>query len=166
MRSWFVVNTLPNQEKRAEINLLRQGFKAWLPSIAKSRRHARRTDTIQAPIFPSYLFVELDMEKEAWGKINNSFGVKKILSNGEKPQKLSSEFVETLRQTICSDDSFYREIDSPKRGDKVRITDGPFGEYIAKVIDLMPGDRVKVLLDVLGGSVKTSVPLKSVSTAI
>jgi len=163
MSNWYVVNTLPHQEIRAESNLLRQGFRAWLPSIMKSRKHARRIENVRAPIFPCYLFVKLDMEKEAWGKINNSFGVRKLLATGERPQVLASDFVETLRENIESDADYLKNDDRPKAGSKVRIVNGPFTESIAKVLMLMPGDRVRVLLDILGGEVATSLPLRSVS---
>jgi transcriptional antiterminator RfaH len=52
MIGWYVVNKLPPQEAQAESNLLRQGYRIWLPSIRRSRRHARLIETILAPLFP------------------------------------------------------------------------------------------------------------------
>ena len=58
MSRWYVVHTRPHQERRAEANLLRQGFRVWLPVMERSRRHARRIETVRGALFPGYLFVE------------------------------------------------------------------------------------------------------------
>ena len=125
MSSWCVVNTRPNQEIRAEVNLKRQGFKVWLPRLHKSRNHARRRDVVQAPFFPGYLFVQLDPEQDQWGSINHSFGVKNVLTNGRIPSILPEGFVGALQQELQSDDA--RETVQPvlSPGDKVRISVGP-----------------------------------------
>ena len=47
---WYVVHTRPHQERRAEANLVRQGFRTWLPVMERSRRHARRIDTVCAAV--------------------------------------------------------------------------------------------------------------------
>ena len=77
---WYVVHTRPHQERRAEANLLRQGYRAWLPQMERSRRHARRIETVRTPLFPGYLFVELDIAREAWCAINGTFGVRRARS--------------------------------------------------------------------------------------
>ena len=45
MRKWYVVQTRPRQERRAEVNLARQGYRAWLPVMERSRRRAKRIET-------------------------------------------------------------------------------------------------------------------------
>jgi transcriptional antiterminator RfaH len=52
MQRWYVVHTQSYQEARAELNLRRQGFEVWLPLSRRRRRHARRIDTVLAPLFP------------------------------------------------------------------------------------------------------------------
>ena len=52
MNRWYVVHTRPHQEGRAEANLVRQGFRVWLPVMERSRRHARRIETVRGALFP------------------------------------------------------------------------------------------------------------------
>ena len=54
---WFVVHCYPNKESIAELNLQNQGFDTYIPRYKKLRRHARRVDTVFAPLFPRYFFV-------------------------------------------------------------------------------------------------------------
>ena len=50
-------------------------------------------------------------------------------------------------------------------GDAVRITAGPFMECAAVVLRLAPGERVEVLLDVLGDQVPARLPRRAVVAA-
>ena len=53
MKRWYVVHTQSYQEPRAELNLRHQGFEVWLPLTRRTRRHARRIDTISCAAFSS-----------------------------------------------------------------------------------------------------------------
>lgn len=159
MSTWCVVNTLPHQEMRAETNLLRQGFRAWLPVTVRVRRHARRMDMMRVPLFPGYLFVELDLDCEAWSPINSTYGVRRLLVQDARPEVLPERFIVDLRQTVGGDGACALPPDSEtlKLGTRVRIAWGPFADCIATILNLAPKERVLLLLDLLGGKVKTTM---------
>ena len=161
MVSWGVVNTQPRQEKRAEINLIQQGFTIWLPEIKAERRHSRRIESVRVPLFPSYLFVLLDPEQGCWRKINSSFGVRCLLSQGPYPQYLPSGFIEDLQKTISADGTCSGLVDCLDLvpGDVVRILTGPFAGIVSSVVNMAAGgERVHLLLDILGGAITTNLP--------
>ena len=162
MRKWYVVQTRPRQERRAEVNLARQGYRAWLPVMERSRRRAKRIETGHAPLFPQYLFVELDIGCEPWRAINGTFGVKRILADGPRPQALPEEFVAALREATGVDGVSTPAPLDLQPGDAVTITTGPFVECAAVVLRLAPRERVEVLLDVLGGRVPARLPVRAV----
>ena len=58
--SWYVVQVHAHAETKAQMHLTRQGFETYVPRYLKRRRHARRTDTVAAPLYPAYLFVRFD----------------------------------------------------------------------------------------------------------
>ena len=66
MKRWYVVSTHVHGERKALFHLTRQGYTAYLPQYFKRRRHARRIDWAPTPLFPRYLFVELDTEHQQW----------------------------------------------------------------------------------------------------
>ena len=162
---WYVVHTRPHQEHRAEANLLRQGFRVWLPVMERSRRHARRIDTVRAALFPGYLFVSLDIEREAWRAIYGTFGVRRLLTDGERPQALPEDFVAALQDAIGTDGLSTAAPSDLQPGDAVTIAAGPFTECAAVVLRLAPGERVEVLLEVLGGRVPARLPRRAVVAA-
>jgi hypothetical protein len=49
---WYVVRTLAQRECHAAQQLANQDYCAFLPLHLKNRRHARRVETISAPLFP------------------------------------------------------------------------------------------------------------------
>jgi hypothetical protein len=53
MKRWYVVHTQTYQEGRAELNLRRQGFEAWLPLFRRARGHARRITPCWHRSFPA-----------------------------------------------------------------------------------------------------------------
>ena len=165
MNRWYVVHTRPHEERRAEANLVRQGFRVWLPVMERSRRHARRIETVHSALFPGYLFVELDIGRAAWRTINGTFGVRRLLADGPHPQALPEDFVAALRGAVGIDGLSTAAPADLQPGDEVRITAGPFTECAAVVLRLAPGERVEVLLDVLGGQVPARLPRRAVVAA-
>ena len=85
MERWYVAETHPQSEAKALAHLARQGYAAYLPRYLKSRRHARRTDTVKAPLFPGYLFVFMDVAKTRWRAIRSTIGIRHLICEGEKP---------------------------------------------------------------------------------
>lgn len=154
---WYVVHTRSHQERWAETNLSRQGFRSWLPVMERSRRHARRIETVRVPLFPGHLFVEMDIAREAWRAINGTFGVRRLLADGFRPQALPEATGADGLSTVAPADL--------RPGDAVTIASGPFAECAAVVLRLAPGERIEVLLDVLGGRVPTRLPRRAVVAA-
>ena len=74
-KRWFLVHTLPKKERKAELHLAAQGFRPYLPQFQKTVRHARQLRTIQSPVFPRYLFVTLDLERDRWLSVRSTVGV-------------------------------------------------------------------------------------------
>lgn len=158
---WFAVHTLPFGEARAEGNLKNQDFQTFLPKRKKTIRHARKLATIDAPFFPRYLFVVLDLNRDQWRKINGTFGVARLVMRGDTPQPVPPGVVEAL---IASADA--RGIlhlgEQLKIGSKVRLLAGPFAEQLAILEHLDDSGRVRVLAEILGRQVSVSTVASNV----
>jgi transcriptional antiterminator RfaH len=159
MIRWYAVHTLPHQEMRAECNLRRQGFDAWLPVFRKARRHARKVDSVVVPLFPTYLFVRLDTELERWRSINGTFGVVKLLCTGDVPQAVPDGLVDGIMRRQNADGF----VQIPPRqfavGEALRVAAGPFADLEGIYEGMSGRDRVVLLLNLLGRKVKATVPV-------
>jgi transcriptional antiterminator RfaH len=167
MSAWFVVHTQPMAERRAAANLLRQGFKTYLPLYRSRRSHARKVDFVERPLFPRYLFVALDVMRDRWRPILSTFGVSNLVRVGDAPAPVPEGVVDALR---AHDEAraFDQSLD-PARGLRVgaavRVLAGPFTDLVGKFHALADAERVVVLLDLLGREVRVHVPNHAVAAA-
>jgi transcription antitermination factor NusG len=161
---WYVVQTQPNREAMARVNLHRQGFRTFMPQIVKTVRHARRTRTVQAPLFPRYFFTPLDLDCVPWRRINGSLGVISLIMGGERPLPVPEGVVESL--AILSDDSgvadFGRKLEI---GSNIRILAGPFADQLARITHLDGQGRARVLLEIMGGARSIAISTQALISA-
>lgn len=163
---WFVVRTQPNGEFKALAHILRQGFDAYLPRYLKRRRHARKTDTVQKPLFPGYLFVGMDLERARWRALNSTIGVSELICHSGLPAPVPDEVIDDIRRHEDeSGNVLLGERAGLRKGDKVRITDGAMADHIG--IFEAPSDqhRVFLLLELLGRQVRVKMPLNVLAPA-
>lgn len=166
MKRWFVVRTHPKGEFKALGHILRQGFDAYLPRYLKRRRHARRSDTVQTPLFPGYLFVEMDPDQARWRALNSTVGVSELICANGRPAPLPEEIIADIRQR--EDEEGYVVLGrqtSLRPGDRVRISDGAMADRTGIFECITDRDRVFLLLDLLGRQVRVKVPLAALAPA-
>jgi transcriptional antiterminator RfaH len=158
---WYVVQTQSRAEERALWHLENQGFQCFLPRFRKQTRHARRSRSVLEPLFPRYLFAQIDLNATAWRSINGTRGVVALLANGPKPMPVPEGMVERLMAD--SDDAGITPLSALGmfwQGRKVKITSGAFRDQFAEVEAVLAKgcDRVAVLLDLLGTPTRLQLP--------
>jgi transcription elongation factor/antiterminator RfaH len=154
---WYVARTLPQREFHAARQLSNQGFRTFVPRFWKNRRHARKVETISAPLFPRYIFVVVDRNRDRWRSINGTLGVDRLLMYGGEPQAVPLGVVENL--IAATDDRGNVRFDFHlKEGDAVKVIAGPFADFVGQFECLDDNGRVRVLLELLGGRVRVALP--------
>lgn len=163
---WYVVQTQANAENKAIAHLGRQGFATYLPRYLKRRRHARRIDIVAAPLFPRYLFVEIDMGVQRWRSIYSTVGVSRLVSNGDFPAPVPDEVISSLKRREST--SGFVQLDHRpkfKAGDKVRILEGAFYDCLGIYDGMSDRERVEILLDLLGRKVRVFMNADAIAAA-
>lgn len=162
---WYVAETLPGKEAIAIENLSRQGFHGFCPRFRKQRRHARRLETVLAPLFPGYVFVRFDPDWQPWRSINGTLGIRRLVGGeNARPRPMPET---AMRQILsrCRNGIVTQLVDRLAPGDAVRILTGPFAESLAEIESLDDKGRVRVLLDILGGGCSVRVSLSCLTPA-
>jgi transcriptional antiterminator RfaH len=150
---WFLVHTRPRNELKAEFHLRAQGFGTYLPRIRKTIRHARQLRQVRAPLFPGYLFLILDLERDRWLSVRSTVGVSSLVTCDGRPIPVPVGVVESL---IAQTDGALTLLDAGLvEGQSVRILSGPFADFVGTLERLDDAGRVRVLLEMMG----TAVPL-------
>jgi transcription elongation factor/antiterminator RfaH len=152
--SWSVACLTPNGERRAVLNLERQGFTSYSPRCRVRRK-------VQA-LFPNYLFVKAEA---VWRSLMGTRGIARVIMNGERPGLLPPGYVEALRAREGADGVI--DIDEARfqRGQAVRLTRGVMEDCEA-IYDAPSGaERCYVLLSLLGRPVRVQVEEGSLAAA-
>jgi transcriptional antiterminator RfaH len=163
---WYAVQTHPHCESKAMQHLIRQGFEVYLPRYLKRRRHARRVDTVAAPLFPRYLFVAVDQLTQRWRAIRSTIGVTDLVRQGDQPATVADKVIHELR-THEDERGLIRL--QPRalfaNGDKVIVVNGVFSTCLGLFEGMKDKDRVSVLLELLGRKVRVLIDAESIAAA-
>lgn len=134
------MQTKRRDEDRANINLARQGFETYLPTL---------DDEV---LFPGYIFVNADNV----GPINSTRGVVGLVRFGDQLAIVPDKLIEGFRAT-----EWQRSSDMAP-GLAVLVTDGPF-KYMQAVVQSKKADRIIVLMQIMNQPQNIELPLTSVA---
>jgi transcriptional antiterminator RfaH len=154
---WYVARTLAQRELQASKQLVNQGFRVFVPRYWKNRRHARKVETVSLALFPRYIFVILDRTKDRWRSINGTIGVDRLLTYGGEPEPVPPGVVETLI-TAADPEGNVQFHFNLKEGQAIKVIAGPFADLVGQLERLDDNGRVRVLLELMGGSVRVALP--------
>ena len=162
---WYVVQTQPHAEGKAQEHLRRQGFTTYLPKLIKSRRHARKTEQVSRPLFPRYMFVLIDSTHQGWHAIRSTFGVSNLVGGESGPTAVREGVIQALKERESADGHIHLERPAFRCGGVVRVLDGAFASCLGLFERMNDKDRVSVLLDLLGRRVRVVLEADSVTAA-
>jgi transcription elongation factor/antiterminator RfaH len=160
---WYAVQTKPRQEDRVRDWLSRRGtLSVFLPKVEHLRRRRSRRVTVVEPLFPSYLFVRMTLEPAAWYTVKWTPGVKHVVCTGEIPTPVPREAMQLLRERYREGDVL-RWVPVFRAGEPVRIVHGPLSG-LDGILErpCSRGDRVRVLLSLLGGMTPVEVDVTDI----
>jgi transcription elongation factor/antiterminator RfaH len=161
---WFLVHTQPKSERKADWHLGAQGFRTYLPQIQKTIRHARQLRTVQAPLFPGYLFIVLDLGCDRWSPVRSTVGVSRLFTHQDgRPIPVPVGIVEALIER--SDGNLTRLDSGLIKGQHVRILSGPFVDFVGTLERLDDAGRVQVLLEMMGTVVPVTLQRSALAPA-
>jgi transcriptional antiterminator RfaH len=161
---WYLVHTLPHNERRAQLHLGAQGFRTHFPTIQKTIRHARQLRTVRAPLFPRYIFLILDLGRDRWLSVQSTFGVSSLYTCNDRPVAVPEGIVETLIEN--TDEANLALFSSGLvTGQTVRILSGPFANFVGTLERLDAAGRVRVLLEMMGTAVPVAIRRSAICPA-
>ena len=157
-RAWYVIHCYSGYENKVKHNLEQrietmrmqdQIFQVVVPTEDEMEVRDGKRRTIERRIFPGYILVQMALSDDSWYVVRNTPGVTGFVGMGNEPTPLRSEEVQAIMKRM--------EAEAPKikvtfkSGQKVRIIDGPFNEFIGLVDEIdMERAKVRVLVSFFG----------------
>ncbi|MFT7459568.1 MAG: transcriptional antiterminator RfaH [Planctomycetota bacterium] len=153
MKAWYLIHSKPRQESLAQENLERQGYTTYLPVTSVKRRTGRKTGSAVGAMFPRYLFIQLSEKTDDWRPIRSTLGVSSLIRFGQTPAKVPDHFISQIRLREDETGLCLLPLRDYKKGDRVRISEGPFAGYEAIFQSISAKDRVSILLELIQSSI-------------
>ena len=150
---WFILQFKSNSHHLAAKNLNRQGFETFLPLHNTTSRKLSRFINASKPLFPGYMFVRFDKAEPGWHKINNTYGVSRLITFNSNLNSISNSFIDSLMKRYDLSGKLL-PIQKLKKGDQVTVLTGPFANFIATVETYETDQRIWILMDLMGRKAK------------
>ena len=164
-KNWYIVHTYSGYEERVKRSLEQRVkfmdaenkiFQIVIPTEDEIEIRSGQRRTVTKKIFPGYVLVEMKMDDESWHVVRNTPGITGFVGGGNKPTPLAVEEVKAILKQM--EDGAPQVKVGFRRGESVRVVDGPFTDFIGTVDEINVGrGKVKVLLSLFGR--ETSVEL-------
>ena len=159
---WYCLRSQPKHEHIAAAHLRQyEGVEVFCPRVKIQRSTRRGLVWFTEALFPNYLFARFEMT-EWCARVRSCRGVCGLVHFGNDVPEVPARALEDLR--VFMEDSELKTVAySIAEGDDVEIVEGPFRGQTGVVKQLLPArERVKVLLEVLGGVTEVDLRLTSV----
>ncbi|MBN1580789.1 MAG: transcription termination/antitermination protein NusG [Anaerolineae bacterium] len=155
---WYVIHSYSGYENKVKQNLEQriasmsmqdQIFRVVVPTENEIEVRDGKRREYKRRIFPGYVLVEMLMNDDSWSVVRNTPSVTGFVGMGTKPTPLRDEEIKRILTRM--------EAEAPtvkvtfKHGQKVRIVQGPFADFIGSVDDInMEKGKVRVMVSFFG----------------
>jgi transcriptional antiterminator RfaH len=160
-KEWFILQFKSNSHHLAVKNLNQQGFDTFLPLYNTTLRKTSRFVASNKPLFPGYMFISFDKSKSKWHKINNTYGVSRLITFNSILKSIPTTFVENLMVRYDLSGNLL-PVEKLKKGDQVKVLKGPFANIIATVEKYEDDQRIWILMDLMGRKSKIQMQFDAV----
>ena len=148
-KEWFILQFKQNAYHQANKNLIQQGFETFLPLCDATSRNASRFTNVSRPLFSGYMFITFDRTESKWHKINNTYGVSRLLTFNSALKPIPATFINNLMEKYDSSGKLL-PVKKLKKGDQVKVSKGPFASFVATIEKYEDDQRVWILMDLMG----------------
>lgn len=157
-RRWYVIHCYSGYENKVSHNLEQRIetmgmqdkiFDVVVPTEEEIEVKEGKRRTVERRVFPGYILVQMLMGEDPWYVVRNTPGVTGFVGMGNEPTPLPAEEVQSIMNRM--------EAEAPrvkvayKIGQRVRITDGPFADFMGTVEEIdVEKTRVRVYVSFFG----------------
>lgn len=157
-KNWYVVHCYSGYEYKVQhaieqrietMGMTDKIFDVIVPTEEEIEVKDGKRRTVERRVFPGYILVEMKMDEDSWYVVRNTPGVTGFVGMGNDPTPLRPEEVKAIMDRM-SDETPKIKV-TFKVGQKVRIVDGPFNDFIGEVADIdMDKSKVRVMVNFFG----------------
>lgn len=157
-RNWYVIHSYSGYENKVKKNLEHRIeslgmqdkiFEVVVPTEEEIELKDGQRRTVERRIFPGYVLVDMIMDEDSWYVVRNTPGVTGFVGSIRKPTPLRERDVDKILKRMRAETPRVKVTFLP--GQKVRINDGPFEDFVGAVDEIFPDKgKVRILVSFFG----------------
>ena len=156
--TWYALQHKPSQGDRALTHLQNQDIACFYPKITVEKIKAGKRTKKLEPLFPGYLFVNLEQTDPTWAKLRSTRGVLRIVGFANKPAPIGDDVIQHIKDSLDS----VAQQGGIKPGQAVQLNEGPF-EGINAIFQAYDGEaRAIVMINFMQKQQEVRVPVSSI----
>ena len=175
-KKWYVIHTYSGYENKVMQTLERKVKSMGLENVINrilvpmedevdikdGKKHV-----VKRKIFPGYVLVEMEVNDRSWDVVRNTPGVTGFVGSATKPIPLNPEEVKRILKSQGIDESEPKVHISVEVGEQVRITSGPFENFIATITEINDEKgTLKGLIDMFGRETSVEVDYSQIEKSL
>lgn len=157
-KKWYVIHCYSGYENKVRYSIEQRIetmgmrdkiFDVIVPTEEEIEIKDGKRRTVERRVFPGYLLVEMKMDEDSWYVVRNTPGVTGFVGMGNEPTPLRPEEVKKIMDRMSQETPVVKV--NFAVGEKVRIVDGPFNDFIGTVSAIDPEkSKVRVMVNFFG----------------
>jgi len=151
---WYALKVRPRFEWVVAASLSNKGYDLFLPTYKSKRRWTDRTKILDLPLFPGYLFCQLDLRTRL--PVLMTPGVSSIVGVGRNPQPVDEAEIEAIR-TVVQSGVVYEPYAYLPVGQSVQVEDGALCGLTGIVTNHKNDSRLIISVSLLMRSVSVEI---------
>lgn len=153
---WYVVYTRPRREKKICDQLREKRIEFFFPLTRKLKTWSDRKKYIDAPLFPSYIFIYLK-DSNAFFKVLEMDGVISYIRTGKEIARVSGKVIDDLKIVLNNDEEILVSERYFKPGQEMVIQQGPLIGLNCEIVEYLGENRILVRVNFLERSIILSL---------
>jgi transcriptional antiterminator NusG len=157
-KQWYVIHCYSGYENKVRhaieqrietMGMRDKIFDVIVPTQEEVEIKDGKRRNVERRVFPGYILVEMKMDEDSWYVVRNTPGVTGFVGMGNEPTPLRAEEVKAILDRMSQEAPMPRL--TYKVGQKVRIIEGPFNDFIGTVAAIdMDKSKVRVMVNFFG----------------
>lgn len=157
-KEWYVVHCYSGQEYKVRhaieqrietMGMTDRIFDVIVPTEAEIEIKDGKKKEVEKRVFPGYIIVQMKLDEDSWYVVRNTPGVTGFVGMGNEPTPLRPEEVKQIIDRMEKETKTIKL--NFKVGEKVRIKDGPFNDFVGEVAAIdTDKSKVRVMVSFFG----------------
>ena len=169
-KQWYVVNTYSGHESKVKEKLEQRTvsmgmtdniFRVIIPETTEVEvKDGVKKEKVKK-MFPGYVLVEMIMDEDSWYVVRHTAGVTKFVGSAKKPiPAKESEIKKIIHRSTAQVQKVEMDV---KVGEKVRITAGPFADFVGDITEVYPDKaKLRAMVSIFGRETPVELEYKQI----